>query len=173
MKTSLTYGAYSAIVTALINLGLYFTGYQTEKLARGQSFQWIGIALFLLFILLGTREVRDARGDQGLSYGRALGTGMLIAVFAGVFGGLYSFFHFTFINPEYAQYAAQMTRAQLEAKGNIPADQIDKIVEFSSVFLKPWAIAAMSIVGSLFTGLLASLITAIFMKRAPKAAPAV
>ena len=96
MKTYLTYGAYSAIVTALLNLGLYFTGYQTEKLASGQNFQWVGIAMFLLFILLGMREVRDARGDQGLSYPRALGTGLMITLFAGLFSALYSFFHFTF-----------------------------------------------------------------------------
>lgn len=167
MKTYLTYGAYSAIVTALLNLGLYFTGYQTEKLASGQNFQWVGIAMFLLFILLGMREVRDARGDQGLSYPRALGTGLMITLFTGLFSALYSFFHFTFINPEYAQYAIQMTRTQLEAKGNIPADQIDKIVEISAVFLKPWIIASMSLFGSLLMGLLASLITGIFVKRAP------
>ena len=56
---------------------------------------------------------------------------------------------------------------------NIPADQIDKIVEISAVFLKPWIIASMSLFGSLLMGLLASLITGIFVKRAPLDAAAV
>lgn len=45
MKTYLTYGIYNTLAFALLNLVLYFTGFQTEKLAIGQYLNYIGTAI--------------------------------------------------------------------------------------------------------------------------------
>jgi len=172
MKTYLTYGIYNTLAFALLNLVLYFTGFQTEKLATGQYLNYIGTAIFLGLIFLGMREVRTERGEQGLSYGSALGAGTMIALFAGVLGAVYVFIHFAYINPEYPQYLESFMRTKFEAQ-KIPDSQIEGILKMQRVFLKPAIMAPLSILGTVFMGVLGSLILAIFVKRAPSVPPVV
>ena len=166
MKTYLVYGVINAIAAALLNLVLYLTGYQTEKLSTGQYLGYIGIVIFFVVLFLGMREAREAKPDKAISYGGALGAAVMIALFSGLFGAVYTYIHFSFINTDYAQYVADMTRQKLAAKGLAEA-QIDAMIKMSSLFMKPVLMAIFGIIGSVFMGTIGGLILAIFVKREP------
>ena len=166
MKTYLVYGVINAIAAALLNLVLYLTGYQTEKLSTGQYLGYIGIVIFFVVLFLGMREAREAKPDKAISYGGALGAAVMIALFSGLFGAVYTYIHFSFINTDYAQYVADMTRQKLAAKGLAEA-QIDAAIKMSSLFMKPVLLAIFGVISWVFMGTIGGLILAIFVKREP------
>ena len=166
MKTYLTYGVINAIAAALFSLVLYLTGFQTEKVATGQYLGYVGIVIFFVVLFLGMREAREAKPDKAITYGGALGAAVMIALFSGLFGAVYTYIHFTFVNPDYPQYLADLTRQKLEAKG-LPEAQIDAAIKMSSLFMKPAMMAIFGIIGSVLMGTIGGLILAIFVKREP------
>jgi hypothetical protein len=166
MKIYLVYGVINAIAAALLNLILYLTGFQTDKLSTGQYLGYIGIVIFFVVLFLGMRDAREAKPDKAITYGGALGAAVMIALFSGLFGAIYTYIHFSFINPDYPQYIADLTRQKLEAKG-LPQAQIDGAIKMSSLFMKPVLMAIFGIIGSVFMGRIGGLILAIFVKREP------
>ncbi len=166
MKIYLIYGVINAIASALLNLALYFTGYQTEKLSTGQYLGYIGIVVFFVVIFLGMRETREAKPDKAITYGGALGAAVMIALFSGLFSAVYNFIHFSYINPDFPQYVADLTRQKLEAKG-LSETQIDAAIKMSSMFMNPVFMAIFGVIGSVVQGTIGGLILAIFVKRAP------
>lgn len=168
MKTYVTYGAFSAIASALLSLLLYFTGYQTEKLATGQNFQWISFAIFILILFLGMRDARENKPNKAISYGAAVGAATMIALFAGLFGAVYNYIHLTFINTDYMQYLQDLTRSTLEAK-NIPDAQIEAQLSIQAKFGTPLIQSILIVIFSPVLGALIGLVLAIFVKKAPPA----
>jgi hypothetical protein len=166
MKTYLTYGVINAIAAALFSLVLFLAGYQTEKISTGQYLGYVGIVIFFVVLFLGMREAREAKPDKAITYGGALGAAVMIALFSGLFGAVYTYIHFTFVNPDYPQYLADLTRQKLEAKG-LPEAQIDAAIKMSSLFMKPAMMAIFGIIGSVLMGTIGGLILAIFVKREP------
>ena len=166
MKTYLTYGVINTIAAALLNLALYFTGYQTEKLSTGQYLSYIGIVIFFVVLFLGMRDVREAKPDKAITYGGALGAAVMIALFSGLFGTVYTYIHFSFINPDYSQYMADLMRQKLETKG-LPEAQIDGAIKMSSLFMQPVLMAVFGVLVWVFLGTIGGLILAIFVKRDP------
>lgn len=168
MKTYLTYGTYCAVASAALNLVLYFSGLQTDKMALGQYVQWLGIVFFAVVLFFGMKDVRSAKPNQEICYSGAFVAGLLISVFAGLFGAIYTYIHFTFVNPDFPQYLNDFTRAQLEAKG-VPSANIEAALNMQTLFVKPWIQAVIAVFVTPIMGVLVSLILAIFVKRTPKA----
>ena len=59
-----------------MQLLLFFSGFQTEKLATGQYLQWLGLAIMAVVLWLGIKAVRDEKPDRALTYGQRVGTGV-------------------------------------------------------------------------------------------------
>lgn len=165
MKTYITYGAINTIIGALLSLALYFTGFQTEKIAIGQHFQWLSLAIFVAVLFFGMRDVREQKPNKAITYGGALGAAVMIALFSGLFSAVYNYIHFTYINPEFSQYMLELSRSNLEAK-NVPDAQIEQAISMQSKFMTPVAMAISGTIGVLFMGCLIGLVLAIFVKKA-------
>lgn len=164
MKTTVVYGAYCAIAHAVLNLVMYFTGLQTEKLAQGRYVQWLGVVVFGTLLFLGMKEVRENKPHQALPYGGAFVTGLLIAIFGGLFSAVYTYIHFTFVNPDFPQYMDDFLRTQMQESG-APAAAIEAATKYQAIGLKPWVQAVASIFITPILGALLSLLLAIFAKR--------
>jgi len=166
MKTYLTFGAINTVASALFMLIMFFCGFQTDKMEAGQHFGWLGMIIPIAILYFGMRDVRDANGDKGLSYGSAVFAAFMISVFSGLFGAVYTYIHYTFVNPDFAQYAGDLARAKMEA-ANVPAAQIDAAVSMQAKFMSPVMQAIMSVIIGPIFGTLIGLVVAIFVKRAP------
>lgn len=172
MGTKFTYALILTIAGAGLNLLLYFTGYQTEKLATGQHIQWLGFVIMAVVLFLGIKAVREESPGQYMSYGKGVGTGVLISLFSGLMSAVYSFIHFKFINTEFADYQMEIIRAKWEQAG-MSADQMEKAEGMARAMMGPVASAIMTPIMVLFFGLIFSLVIAAILKRpAPPEIPA-
>ena len=170
MGTKFTYALILTITSAVFNLLLYFTGFQTEKLAVGQNLQWLGLGIQIVILFLGIKAVREESPGKYMSYGKGVGTGVLICLFSGLMSAVYTFIHFKFVNTEFVDFNMQLVRAKWEQAG-MGADQMEKAEGFARMFMGPVAMAIMTPIFEVFFGLIISLILSIFLKRpAPEGA---
>lgn len=164
MSTKFIYALTLTICGALLNLLLYFTGFQTEKLATGQYFQWLGFVMMFAILWLGIKAVRDEAPEKGMSYGRGVGTGTLISLYSGLMSSVYSFIHFKFVNPEFADYQLALIRPKWEAAGMGEA-QMDQAEKMTRAMMGPVAQAILTPIMVVLFGLILSLIIAAILKR--------
>lgn len=173
MKTPLTYGAYTALGNALLVLIAYFLGYHSDpaKLASSQMVMTVaGLAVSITGITLGIRARRtEIAPDVDFSYGRALGAGVLVALFAALFGTVFQLLYQNVINPDMIEVIMQQQAAAMEAKG-LGSQQIEQAQKFMKMMFHP---AIQFVTGILFGtlwGVLVALVAAAFLKR-PAQAP--
>jgi hypothetical protein len=171
MKTYLTYGFYMALGNALIVFALYFLGWHSEaaKLDLAQKIQMFGsIGICIACLIYGTREHRDALPPMdAYGYGRALGTGFMIALFASLFGAIFTYLYAAVVNPGFIEVMLQAQSDQLEAKG-LSADKIEQVNSMTRSMMKPAIQAGIGFFMGLFFSTLFALITAAFLKRSAR-----
>jgi len=167
MNTTFFYGLMLAVSNIVLTLVFYFLGYQTDKMLQGR---WVvsllPLVVTIVVLWLGIKAAREEAKDKSLSYGKGVGTGVLIALYAGLIGAVYTFIHFTYINPNFADYAIDMTRQQWAAKG-MSDSQMESAEKFTRMFYKPGLMAVMGVIFSPLVGLVLSLILSAFLKRKP------
>ena len=137
MNTTFFYGLILAVSNIVLTLVCFFLGYQTDKMAQGR---WIAsllpLVVTIIVMWLGIKAAREEAKDKSLSYGKGVGTGFLIALYAGLIGAVYTFIHFTFINPNFADYAIDMVRAKMDA-GGMSDSQMEAAEKFTRLFIYP------------------------------------
>jgi hypothetical protein len=102
-----------------------------------------------------------------MNYGKALLSAVFIALFASIISAIYSFAFFSLVDPGYFDSMVTAFMSKLEARGNIPAEQLDKIYEQTmNAFRKPPVTQAMNAlaIGSI-GGIVIGLIVSIFTKK--------
>lgn len=174
MKTFLTYGFIMTLAGAFVSLGLHFGGFQADpaKLKLSQNISIItGLAIGITCLLLGMREKRAATpADKSWGYGSALGTGVMIALFGILFGAIYNYAYFAYINPSFQEIVLEAQIMAMEEK-NVPASQIDAAIPMMQKFMSPGVMTAFGAIMGFFWLLVLSLILAAFVKNRPVAAP--
>jgi len=169
MSTKFFYAVVLALATIVLQLLLYFSGFQTEKLATGQYLQWLGVVIMAVVLYLGIKAVRDEKPDRAMTYGQRVGTGVLISLYAALMGAVYGFIHFTFINTGFADYTIALTREKWAARGLTQA-QMEGAEAITRKMLQPGVQAILGVIFGVLIGLILSLIIAALVKE--KARPA-
>lgn len=164
MGTKFIYALTLTITGAVLNLLLYFTGYQTEKLAVGQHLQWLGFVITIAILHLGIKAVREESPGKYMSYGKGVGTGVLISLYSGLMSSVYTFIHFKFVNTEFVDYNMELIRAKWEQAG-LGAAQMEKAEGITRMFMGPVSMAIMTPIMAVIFGLIISLILAAILKR--------
>ena len=166
MSTTLLYALIMAIAQIVATLISYFLGYQTDNMASGRWFQVMPLVISIVILILGIKAVRDEQPGKGLSYGKGVGTGALITLYSCIIGSIYAYIHFTYVNPNFADYVVEFSRTQWAVAGKSEA-QMEVAEKGVRWFTKP-AIQAIAsfIIGNIF-GVILSLIIAAFLKREP------
>jgi hypothetical protein len=175
MKIPLTYGFIMTLCGAFVSLGLFFSGLHSDpdKLKLAQTIALVlGVVISVTCTLLGMREKRaNTPADKPWGYGAALGTGVMIGLFGTIFGAVYNYCYFAFIDPSFQEVVLQAQIAALEAK-NLSSAQIEQAEPYIRPWLKPGAMTATGAVMAFIWSLVISLIVAAFVKARPdNAAP--
>jgi len=161
-KSSVTYGLYLGIALILVSVAYYATGNTFSK-----SAQWATYGVMIAGVIIAQLSYRKALGDV-MTYGQALGLGVLTMVFASILTGFFTYLLYAVIDPSLQEQLRLQMEEQLVLQGNVPEEQIDMAVEMATKFQKPAIMFIMNIFGGAFIGLIISLITSIFTKKAPK-----
>lgn len=168
MKTYLTYGFAIGIVSLLLTLALFFLGYHSdvEKVSAANIVSSVGgLAITLVGIILGTRVRRaEIPASEPFGYGRALGAGVLISLFAAIVGVAGYLLYMGFINPDLKELMVQAQTAKLEGQG-MGGDQIAAAESVMRMMMHPAMQAVFGLIGGVLYGTIISLITAAFLKR--------
>ena len=164
MKTYVTYGFYMSLASALVVFALYFLGFHSEaaKLSTAQTLQMVtGLAIGIATIVLGTKARRaEVPATEDFGYGRALGAGVMITLFAALFGVVFNYVYSSFINPNFIEVMVQAQTEKFEAQG-MSGEQIDRAVGMMRGMMQ----AAFGFIFGMFFGTVISLVTAAFLKR--------
>ena len=169
MSTKFIYALILTVIGAITSLLLYFTGYQTEKLATGEKIQLINLVIMFIVLWLGIRAVREESEPAVMSYGKGVGTGVLISLYSGLMSAVYSFIHLKFVNPNFADYKIELLRSQWAQKGMNDA-QLEQAEHVARMMMGPVFSALITPIIVVLFGVLMSLIISAFLKRkAPEA----
>ena len=161
-KSSLMSGIYLGIVMILISVVFYVTGNPFSKVA-----QWIGYAVMIAGIVLSQVSYKKTLGGT-MTYGQALGIGVLTMAFASVLSSIYTFLLYQVIDPSLQEQLRLFTEEQIVKQGNVPEEQMDMAMNVATKFQTPVMMLVMGIFGGAFMGLIISLITSIFTQKKPK-----
>lgn len=159
-KSALISGLYLAIALILVSVIFYVMGNPFSKVG-----QYVSYPIMIGGIILAQLQYKKALGDT-LTYGQAVGVGVLAMVFASVISGLYTYLLYQVIDPSLQEQLRVYTEEQIIKQG-VPEEQLEMAVNMAAKFQSPPILFAMSVAGGAFIGTIISLITAIFIKKNP------
>jgi hypothetical protein len=157
-QSTLTWGAITGLASIVYTLILYFLDLTLNKPAG-----YAGMLILVGGIFLGCKAYRDQSLDGYISYGKSLGTGVLISVFYAVITTLFMVILYKWIAPELVGKVMAQSQENMASKG-MSEDQMEKGLEMTKKFF----IVGLFIGGvfmSVFFGFLISLIVSIFIKK--------
>jgi hypothetical protein len=168
MKLYATYGFLITLVGALLALTMFSLGYHSTNFAVSQHPAWLLVVMAIAGtgIALGMRDYRKEIGDGVMSYGRGLGTGVLITLWSTAFSLVFNIVYLKFINPGYSEAMFQFQMAEAERKG-MPAAQIDQAEGILRAISSTVGITVGGVVVGLLIGVVLSLILAAIFKSKP------
>ncbi len=156
---SLKWGAILGLVLMLYSSVVY-----TASLFTQSGIGVLQFGLVVAGLTLAIREFRTQNGDF-LSIGEGVGVGALVSAISGLLSSLYNVFYTTFIDPGLMNRVMEMTREQMEAQGKASDEQIDQAIEMMKSLQSPGLQIIFGVLGSVFFGVLLSLVIAAVLRR--------
>ena len=166
MNTPLLYAIIMAIGQIALTLVSFFLGYQTEQINQGTWFGFIPLLYGIAVYWFSLKAVRAENNGQYLTYGQGVGTGMLVALYSGLLGSLYTYIHFTWVNPNFTDYLIEASRVKWVA-ANLSEAQMEGAEKGVRMFTRPALQAGFGFMATLVIGLIIALIIAAILKRNP------
>jgi hypothetical protein len=175
-KTILTFGLISGVISSVLMVA---TTPFFDKIGHGDLGYLIGytsMVLAFLLVYFGIRSYRDNVAGGQISFGRALGIGILITLIMCAFYVVtWEILYFNFLHgfmDNYGSYAI----AKLKASGASPEAvqaQIQQLKHFKELYDNPFYNAAMTFIEPFPVGLVITLLSAAVLRKKspPQAAP--
>ena len=151
----LTYGLIAGL--GMIVVDLIMTG------GSGSGGGFIGWVILIGSVVWAHRKLKQ-NGDGSLSYGKALGSGVGISMFAGLVLGLYSFIIYS-VNGERIQEILNEVAYTMESMG-FDGEEFDSIMALYEQILTPPILGFLSVVGTIILGFILSLFIGLFTSKA-------
>lgn len=177
MKIPFIYGLVGALVGALLNLAMFFTGMHDDPAAMGKNMaltyalSFLGFAVGVAVVVLAVRGWRNAQADGSMSFGRGVAVGTLTGVFMALIGGIFHVLYLTVINPAWHEALLNYQRDQMASKP-MPAESRAMAEKIMAITMHPGVQAGMGVLFWAFFGCAIGLIAAAILKR-PPAPPAI
>ena len=162
MKHAMTYGAIIGLSLVVYSVLLYIAG-----LTFNTTLEFFEYVILLFGIYFGTKVYRDKSLGGFISYGNALGLGVLITVFVGIITVFFSFIMMRYVDPGLVDKYMLIAEEKLEKSRFVPADQIDPALERTRKAITAiWSIPV-GVLTFAFFGFIISLITSAFVRKDP------
>jgi hypothetical protein len=158
-KANLTNGFILGLAGVVFSLILYFLDLTLNKSVGYLS---IPIQLIILFFLL--KGYRDNFMHGQITYGQAVGAGVIIYIYYSIITSIYTYLLFTVIDPGLVKKSLAIAEEAMSKRG-LPQEQIDAGMAFTAKFMKPVVMVISGFFGSMFFGVVWTLIVSIFVKK--------
>lgn len=160
LNVTMTWGLVVGLALIILSLILYIMNIYTAP-------TWVGVlnyALIIGGIVMAQLKYRNNILDGYITYGKALGTGVLVSLFASIIYAFYFIILTKFIDTGYMDKVIEALEQTYAEKG-MNEDQIAATLEMSKKMMTPIMMALSTVFGFVFMGTLFSLITSIFVKK--------
>lgn len=158
-KETLKYGIILGLVSVVFSVLTYML-----DLTFKPWIMWPGLLLSLIVLYLLLRSYRDQYNHGYITYGKSVGAGMVMNIYAAIISAIYIYLLYSVIDTGLVDKQLAITEEKLIAKG-MPEGSIDAALQMQAKFMKPWFTSLTSILGSLFGGLIMSLIVSLFVMK--------
>jgi len=153
------YGVYYALFSIAIIVILYATNMQ-KNLVIGTVNILGTVAVFVLAII----EYKKTNNNY-LTLGQAIKVGLGTAAIGGILIALYTYIHYTYLQPEFIEAMREVQIVQLQKQAaNMTSEDADLAMSMLDTFSSPGFISTVSLIGSLIFGLIVSLIAGLVLK---------
>lgn len=156
---AINYGIITGLVMVLYALIIYIFDATTNQYLGYGSY-----VILLIGIILATKTYRDKENDGYLNYSAGIGLGTLIALYASILSGIFTFVLYKYIDPQAIEPMLQQAKEEMYKRG-IEGEQLDQSIAVTRQFLKPHWMAISGIFYTTIVGLILSLIVSVFFKR--------
>ena len=161
LKHSATYSAIIGFALIIYSVLLYIL-----NLTMSKSLGYLSFLIIIGGLYVGIKNFRDNNPDKAISYGRAVGVGVLICVFFGFLASVFTYLQFRFIDPGLVDKMIEIAEEKMLEKG-LPEDMIEMQITGMSKMFTPGIMAIFGFFSNLFWGTIISLILAAILKREP------
>ncbi len=158
-KANLTNGLILGLIGIVYSLIIYFLDLSFNK---AQGFVFMVLQVVILYYLL--KSYRDNFLYGNITYGKALGAGLVICLYYAILIAIFNYILYTVIDPALLSKQLAFTEEMMLKKG-LPQAQIDAGMAIQSKIMKPAIMAPLSIFGTMLWGLIISLIVGIFVRK--------
>ncbi|UTW62417.1 DUF4199 domain-containing protein [bacterium SCSIO 12741] len=163
------YGSYGG----LILIGVFLIGQlffpEQENMKLNEILGYASIILASSLIFFGIRSYRNLQGDDGLSFGKAILVGVLIALIPSFLFGIVDVIYILFINPDFVDQYYTATLMNMEASMTPEEFEIAKIgVEAErEMFASPYVQFVVMFLTVFVIAFIVTLVSALFLQRKP------
>lgn len=157
-KNAMNYGAILGAIAAGLTLIFYLT--------QVKALNWIKNISFVFFIYYGTKVLRDKFYNGFITYGKAVSSGTMITIFAGIILSFFSFVLLNYISPELKEETVRIMEEELLRRG-MSEEEVELFVDAKDSLSNPILVMFSGIFGYSIIGLIISLFTSIFLKNEP------
>ena len=161
-KTALNYGLMIGLSVIVVSLLFYVLSQSDSKIV-----QYINYVIMIVGIVMGIKKFRDTELNGYISYGRSLGTGTFIALFAGALASLYFYIFISYIDTEFVSRLLEKTHETMLDQGR-SEEQIEMALKYQRKFTTPGMMLLFGLLANVLAGFLFSLIISIFLKKEDK-----
>lgn len=158
-KANLTNGLILGLIGIIYSLVVYFLDLSFNK---AQGYIFIVVQIGILYYLL--KSYRDNFLHGNITYGQAVGAGVIICLYYSIIAALFTYILYAFIDPDLVGKQLAYTEEVLLER-NLPQEAVDAGMKVQQKLMIPEVIAPLSIAGNMFWGVIISLITAIFVRK--------
>ncbi len=157
-KNAMNYGAILGAITVGLTLIFYLTNFK--------PINWVKNISFVFFIYYGTKILRDKYYGGFITYNKAVGSGTMISIYAGIILSFFSFILLNYIAPELKEETMRVMEEELLNRG-MSEDEVELFVSAQDSLSNPIVVMFSGIFGYSIIGLVISLFTSIFLKVEP------
>ena len=159
----LNYGllmGFASIIVALVNYVVSENLYEPHWLLMVGS-----LAVTIIIIILGIKKVKESNSGF-LSVSDAIKTGLGISLISAIVYIIYLLIFYNMIEPEYFDNMVQFQEQMIiEKYPNFTDEQLEGAIKSSAMFANTGANITMTLIFSLFIGLIISLIGGLIMRK--------
>jgi hypothetical protein len=158
-KANLINGLILGLIGIVFSLVMYFLDLTTNKWA-GRAFYIIEI--IVLFFLV--KSYRDKYMHSMITYGQALGAGVVICLYEAIIAAVFAYILFALIDPGLIDKMLALSEEESVKRG-LSQEQIDLGMKFTRKIMTAPVLTIFSIFASMFVGTILSLIVAAFVRK--------
>lgn len=131
---------------------------------------YLSMFVALSFIFFGIKSYRDKVNNRTISFGKAFGLGILIALIPAFLFGVFDALYVAFVNPEFFDQYMAATIAEMPATVTSEelAAKIAEMEQMKELGQNPLFNFALMFLTVMILGFIISLLSAIVLKKSPK-----